>query len=106
MKEDLFHDRWKMTWNHLSTCHHTKFQLEDPGNLHDSLASLDHLTLGLAIQAIMGHNYLNYHHDIVGNISEQICQFCWEEHEEFIHLVCECTALTRVCLDTDWGAPA
>ena len=43
----------------------------------------------------MGHNYLNYHHRIVGNFSEQICRFCGEEREEFIHLACECPALAR-----------
>ncbi len=32
-------------------------------------------------------------------ISEQVCWFCQEEHEEFIHLACECPALARVCLD-------
>ena len=51
----------------------TKFWLEDPCSLGDAQARLDRPTLGLALQAITGHNYLNYHHNIVGNISEQIC---------------------------------
>ncbi len=51
-----------MGWTCLSTYCQTKFQLEDPG-------SLDHPTLGLTLQAITGHNYLNYYHNITGNIS-------------------------------------
>ncbi len=101
--KDLFYDRQKMKWTCFSACRQTKFWLEDHSSLGDALACLDHRTLGLALQAITGHNYLNYHHNIVGNISEQIYQFCWEEHEEFIHLVCKCPALARVCQDTVWG---
>ncbi len=82
--KNLFYGRWKVRLTHLLTCCQTKFWLEDPGSLGDALAHLDRITLGLALQAMTGHNYLNYHHNIVGNISEQICQFCWEEHEEFI----------------------
>ena len=47
--KDLFYDRWKMRWTHLSTC-----QAGHPGH------RLDCLTLGLALQVITGHNYLNY----------------------------------------------
>ncbi len=101
--KDLFYDRWKVRWTRLSTCHQTKFCLEDPGSLGDALAHLDHPTLCLALQVITGHNYLNYHHNVTGNISEQICQFCQEEREEFIHLACECPALARVHLDIIGG---
>ncbi len=101
--KDLFYDRWKMRWTHLSTCHQTKFWLEDPGSLGNALTHLDHLTLGLALQAITGHNYLYYHHNITGNISKQVCWFCQEEREEFIHLACKCPTLARVCLDTVQG---
>ncbi len=101
--KDLFYDRWKVRWTCLSTCCQTKFWLEDPGSLGNALAHLDHPTLGLALQAITEHNYLYYHHNVTGNISEQICRFCQEKHEEFIHLVCKCPALARVCLDTVQG---
>ncbi len=100
--KDLFYDKWKTRWSDLSTCRQTKFWLEDPGCLGDALARLDRLTLSLALQAITGHNYLNYHHNM-GNSSEQICRFCGESREEFIHLACECPALARVRLDTVRG---
>ncbi len=51
----------------------TKLWLAAPGGLGDTLACLAYLTLGLALQAIAGHDYLNYHHNVVGKISEQIC---------------------------------
>ncbi len=92
-----------MRWTHLPTCRQTKFWLRDPGSPGDALACLDRLTLDLALQAIPGQNYLNYHHNIVGKISEQICRFCGEEHEEFIHLACECSTLARVLLDLVQG---
>ncbi len=82
-----------MRWTCLPTCCQTKFWLGNPGGLGDALAHLDRLTLDLALQATTGHNYLNYHHNIVGKISEQICHFCGEEHDEFIHFVCKCSAL-------------
>ncbi len=71
--KELLYGRWKMRWTHLSTWCQTKFWLEEPGSLGDALACLDLPTLGLALQAITGHIYLNYHHNIAGNISEQIC---------------------------------
>ncbi len=101
--KDLFHDRWKMRWTHLLTSCQTKFWLEDPSSLGDVLARLDCLTLDLALQATTGHNYLNYHHNIVGNISVQICHFCQEECKEFICLACGCSALTRVSLTLSRG---
>ncbi len=70
-----------------------KCWIDDPGSLGDATACLDHLTLSTVLQALSGHNYLNYHHHIAGNFSEQNCRFCGEGCEEFIHLACECPAL-------------
>ena len=57
------------------------------------MARLDCLTLSTVLQALTGHNYLNYLHYIAGNFSKQNCRFCGEGREEFIHLVCGCPAL-------------
>ncbi len=64
LEGDRFYDRWKVRWTRLLTWCQTKFWLEDPGSLGDALAHLDHPTLSLALQAIAGQNYLNYHHNI------------------------------------------
>ncbi len=89
---DLFHDRWRECWKHLTTCCQTTYWIDDPGSIGDAMAYLDCLMLSIVLQALTSHNYLNYHHYIAGNFSEQICRFC-KELEEFIHLTCECPAL-------------
>ena len=91
--QDLFHEKWRERWKHLTTCHQTKYWIDNPGSLGDATARLDRLTLSTVLQALTGHNYLNYHHHIAGNFSEQNCRFCGEGCEEFIHLACECPAL-------------
>ncbi len=71
--KDLFHNRWRECWKHLTTCHQTKYWRDDPGSIGTATAHLDHLTLSIVLQALTSHNYLNYNHYIVGNFSEQIC---------------------------------
>ncbi len=94
--KDLFHDRWRECWKHLTTCCQTKYRIDDPSSIGDATAHLDHLTLSIVLQALTSHNYLNYHHYIAGNFSKQICRFCKEECEEFIHLVCPSLAMERL----------
>ncbi len=103
--KDLFYDRWKMRWTHLSTCCQTKFWLEDPGSLGDALACLDRPTLGLALQATTGHNYLNYHHNMTGNkvVSPSKSVDSARRNVRSLFTLCECPALTRVRLDTVQG---
>ncbi len=66
-------------------------------------------TLSLIPQALTGHNYLNYHEMIVGNIHSdcsaencRFCRFCRDKHKEFYHLACECDALAGERLDSFW----
>ncbi len=87
--QDLFHERWREHWKHLTTCRQAKYWIDDPGGIGDAMARLDRLTLSTVLQALTGHNYLNYHHHIAGNFSERKCRFCGEGCEEFMHLVCE-----------------
>ncbi len=75
----------------------TKYWIDDPGSIGNATACLDCLALSTVLQALTSHNYLNYHHYIVGKFSEQICWFK-EECKEFIHLMCECPALAMECL--------
>ncbi len=67
--QDLFHEKWRERWKHLTTCHQTKYWIDNPGSLGDATARLDRLTLSTVLQALTGHNYLNYHHHIAGNFS-------------------------------------
>ncbi len=89
--------------NHVTSCHQTKYWLDVPGSMGDTAARLDCPTLSIVLQALTGHNYLNCHHYIDGEFSEQICRFCGEEVEEFIHLACECSALTMECFSSVQG---
>ena len=72
--QDLFHEKWRECWEHLNTCCQKKYWIDDPGSLGDATARLDCLTLSTVLQALTGHNYLNYHHHIAGNFSEQNCR--------------------------------
>ncbi len=101
--KDLSHDRWRECWKHLTTCHQAKYWIDNPGSIGDTTACLDHLTVSMVLQALTSHNYLKYHHYIVGIFSEQICRFCKEEREEFVHLTCECPTLAMECLSSIWG---
>ncbi len=101
--KDHFYDSWTERWRHLATCQQTKYWIDVPGSISDAGSCLDCTTLSIVLQAITGHNNLNYHHYIAGNLSEQFCRFCREEREEFIHLVCECSALTMECLASVQG---
>ncbi len=101
--QDLFHDRWRECWKYLTTCRQTKYWIDDPGSIDNATARLDHLTLSTVLQALTGHNCLNYHHYIAGNISEQSHRFCREGCEEFIHLVCKCPALAMEHLSSIQG---
>ncbi len=56
-------------------------------------------TLEKVVQALMGHDYLNYHCYGFGATQNQNCQFCGEEREEFGHVVRECTALEKELMD-------
>ena len=70
--KDLFHNRWRERWKHLTICCPTKHWIDDPGSIGDATAHLDHLTLSTVLQALTGHNQLNYHHYIAGNFYKQI----------------------------------
>ena len=55
--------------------------------------------LTLIIQTITGQNKLNYlSHKINPHISE-LCRFCEEEEETFIHLISECPVFTELRLE-------
>ncbi len=70
--KELFHNRWRAKWKCLTTCCQTKYWLDVPGSIGDAVACLNCPTLSVVLQTLMGHNYLNYHHHMVGNFSEQI----------------------------------
>ncbi len=56
---------------------------------------LDRRKLGKFVQAITGHNYLNLHRAKLQEVAVSACRFCGREHEEFVPIVRECSALAE-----------
>ncbi len=83
----IFMDKWGVRWQRLTTCRQTKLWKASPGCLGKNILKLDRQTVGLILQALIGHNYLNYHRSIVDQSHSSVCRFCEEEREEFTHLV-------------------
>ncbi len=96
--KDLFHNRWKEHLKHLTICCQTKYWIDIFSSIGNAAVHLDCPTLSIVLQVITGHHYLNYHHHIVGHLSEQICRFCGKECEELLHLACKCPALALECV--------
>ncbi len=70
--KDLFHDRWREGWKHLTTSWQTKYWIGDPGSIGDATAHQDNLMLNIALHALTDHNYLNYYHHTVLAVSNCI----------------------------------
>ncbi len=60
---------------------------------------LGRATLSNVIQALTGHNYLNYRCSQMDRSLSETCRFCGEGCEEFIHLAHECPALAKEQLE-------
>ena len=96
----VFATKWMERWKDIPTCQQTKYWAETPGSLPHWVICNSCDTLSLILQALTGHNYLNYHGMIVGNIHSDHCRFCRDKHKEFYHLVCECDAIARERLES------
>ncbi len=99
----LFIYKWTDRWSRTSTCWQTKYWVRTPGSL-PHWAHNNCETFSLILQASTGHNYLNYHETVMGNIPTNLCRFCREECGEFRHLAHECPALTVEPSTHSWNA--
>ena len=86
---------WGRRWRETPSCRQTKLWVLTPGAVGRLVTKLDQGKLGKIIQALTGHNYLNYHRSVLQESLTDKCRFCGEAREEFVHLVRECTALTK-----------
>ena len=93
--ETLFQNKWQIRWKNLSSWRQTKFWISKPGIMGKQIQMLGQATPSNVIQALTGHNYLNYHCSQMDRSLSETCRFCGEGHEEFIHLTCECPALAK-----------
>ncbi len=83
---------WGRWWRETPSCRQTKLWVPTPAAVGRLVTKVDRGKLGKIIQAITGHNY---HRFILQESLTDKCRFCDKAHEEFVHLVCECTALTK-----------
>ncbi len=93
--ETFFQNKWQIRWKNLGSCRQTKFWISKPGIMGKQIQMLGRATLSNVIQALTGHNYLNYHCSQMDRSLPETCRFCGEGHEEFIHLARECPALAK-----------
>ncbi len=47
--KDLFCNRWRECWKHLTTCCQTKYWIDDPSSIGNATACLDRLTLSIVL---------------------------------------------------------
>ena len=95
-------EKWTEAWIKRSDCRQTKLWFAVPDKMKSSLLMKhNRKEVGLFIQFITGHGWLNRHValldqalDTETSIERSRCRLCLEEEETPVHLVCQCFALT------------
>jgi hypothetical protein len=85
---------WSKRWRNSSDCRQTKiwFSSADP-KLAKSLLQKSRIELGIRIQFLTGHGWLQRHSGVVNPSIDQLCRLCGEGDEDPDHLWRECPAL-------------
>ncbi len=96
----IFTTKWMEHWKDIPMCWQTKYWIQTPGSLPHWVIRLSRSMLSLILQALTGHNYLNYHKKTVGNIHSDRSRYCRDKCEEFYHLTRKCDALAWERLDS------
>ena len=98
--EDYMYKKWLIAWEKQPGCRQTKYFYPSPSKImYKRTCKLARSQLTLIIQIITGQNKLNYlSHKINPHISE-LCRFCEEEDETFIHLLSECPVFTDLRIE-------
>ena len=100
MIEEHMYKEWLIAWEKQPGCRQTKYFYPRPSKLiYKQTSKLARSQLILLIQTITGQNKLNYlSHKINPAISE-LCRFCEEECETFIHFISECPVFIQLRLE-------
>ena len=89
--EDYIYKEWKIAWQAYPGCRQTKFFYPGPSKQQYLQTSrLARMQLMLLIQIITGQNKLNYLTSKINKYQSELCRFCEEESETFIHILSEC----------------
>ena len=87
-------------------CKHTKYFYPSPDKLkHKEVARLARTQLILLIQIATGQNKLNYLTHKTNPLVTDLCRFCEEEEETFIHPLSECPVFItdRLNIFNEWA---
>ena len=92
--------QWTQRWETYTEALETKYWFPQPNKsaAMGLLRGVDRALYCKVVQAITGHCYLNYHHNVrVSNLPAETakCRFCGASKETPKHLVSECDALWR-----------
>ena len=97
---------WEKKWTEYRHCRQTKNFYPEPSiNLYRMTAQLSRSSLSLLIKIVIGQNNLNYLANIIFPNHTELCRFCEEEDETFIHLLNECPVFYSHRLDLLNGSP-
>ena len=89
---------WNKRWCSRTDCRQTKefFPRVEPG-MAKKLMQMSRQGLGTLIQLCTGHNYLNYHQNLVHkDPADDLCRLCLEDTEDSWHILMECPALGSI----------
>lgn len=85
---------WTAQWCADTTCRQTKLWLPQPNTAYfKNIMKHDRATISLLVQAVTGHNHLNYHQYVCGKRADPLCRFCNKGTETFHHVATECQVL-------------
>ena len=97
---------WEHTWKNYNPCRQTKSFYPTPSTgKYKQTSQLSRSSLSTLIQIITGQNNLNYVSSVIIPGHTDLCRFCVEEQETFIHLLNECPAFYQRRLALLNGAP-
>ena len=93
ISEFLYH-KWREKWRALKKCRMTKIFYTGPDRrVGARVARLGREQMSIFIQAITGHNNLNYMNSLIIPNYTSLCRLCEEEDETFEHMYEDCPAL-------------
>lgn len=85
--------RWANRWEQDKAYRQTKIWFPVPQNRVKHFMMLSRAELGVMVQFITGHNYLNYHMNNVDKSTNPLCRLCGENVETSWHLISDCPVL-------------
>jgi hypothetical protein len=85
---------WPKRWRNSTDCRQTKIWLSSADQkLAKSLLQESRIELGIRIQFLTGHGWLQRHSWVINPSIDQLCRLCGEGDEDPDHLWRECPAL-------------